>query len=1397
MKRLKTILHTTLLLSSLLPVQALDYRSHLLSHADGLNSNFVRAMVQDSTGFVWFGTLNGLCRYDGYTMKEVAGRQTVNEGIIPDNRMVNIYLWGNRFLWCKLRGNLFVCYDLQENRFVDYTGRGETPIVFRTGYFDNPEEAWLLDRTNGCRRVTFDGKRFASQDFTTQNRQLPSDYVNFIRQGLHGRTWIATTKGLVLYERQRTRTLSHDDVSSMVILDGKEYFVTSQGGISLYANGRLSVLVKGSPSFPVVTGAVARPAIHQMVIATKGDTYEYGIKDRRLQKSTAITAKGCTVVSDNRGNHLLSNNRGQITWMDGKGTTYRTMSLFGTADRVLPDLRLQAVTTQGGEVWMSTYGEGLFVYSLHTGQLTAVREGRNTDALIQTNYLRGLMEDCNGNVWISQENLGVTCAHPLDAGCQYVALSTPERNGGWDFQHNTVQTLRCDTDGSVYLVNPAGLLMTLNADLTVAPTKDENIAGTLTKRVQADNHRYIGTRDNGLYIDGRPYVHQDDDSLSLSSNRISDFICDAKGRLWIAAFGGGLDMAEADGKGGYRFRHFFHGSREERDSRTVITDHHGRIWLGNGEGVRVFRPDSLLMDSRHFLLLKTNGNAKMDEVHDIFEDSRHRVWVCLSGSGVTLYDNAGASPRLIGHITTDDGLGSDMPQVVVEDRHGRIWIGTHHGVSQYDETSGKMLNHIYVNSPWSNICMERAACRMTDGRLVFGTKHGLLVISPDISSPKRKPLIAITDLLVNGISVDSRLQDVSLSHSENSLTFHFTDFAYDADKTSRYTYRLEGYDKEWAAPSTLSFATYKNLPPGQYTFVLRDYDRPEAEVSLTVTIRPPFWLSWWAYLIYIILAAAIVYQLYHHFKRINELHNRIKVEQQLAEYKLQFFTNISHEFRTPLTIIQGAMERIREAGNIPGNLKQPVGNMQKSVKRMSRLITRLMDFRKLQEDKMELAVEETEVIGFVRDIWSTFRDMADNKHINLQFATFASTYKVPVDRRKLESIAYNLMSNALKYTPAGGSVTVRMGKDDAGQQLLMEVTDTGVGISKERQQDLFGRFNQSGSSNDSIGIGLYLSYQMAVIHKGSLKYRENPEGGSIFTLTLPATAEAYTEADYAKEMDTTIVEDKQHDKWFEDYREVAPPSMNDRKLLIVEDDDDVRNFLTTELRSYFDISEACNGQEAWRLISEQRPDIILSDVAMPLMNGFELTKRIKKDASLADIPVVLLTALTDDMKRERGFQVGADGYIQKPFSMRTLMARLSQLLEQRDKLRNSYSNVEAAPVVAVIKDERDKKFLMQLDNWIYGHMADTTMNVDELALTMGFGRSSFYRKVNTLTGMTPNNYIRRIRMEKSKELLEETNLTISEVAYKTGFNSAFYFSKIFKDYYGMAPSYFRNGPKER
>ena len=1386
---------------------AIDYRAYKIVPGNGLNSNIVRDITQDERGYLWLASIHGLYRYDGYTMKQVITKEDLSSGLIPDLRTVNLHRWGRRFLWTRLRGDFFCCYDLHRNQFVRYADESLQNTSFTRGFFGHPDEAWLYGNQNGCRRIIFDGEDFEVTDYTAKaGSALPSSNINFINQGADGRIWIGTDQGLVLSKNGRLTAVGPKgiDVHHLVMLAGIEYFVCEDGNVLSFQKGRLRTMCDKTSSIVGVTGATAYAG--GLIITTNGDTYEYHTADHSLQRSTVAASSRYQIQHDNKGNALLWSSSGEyMIYVRAKDGKVFTINL-PDKDNIVPIQKPRMQTTPQGEVVISTYGRGLYFYNPKQDKIAHYTQLWGTDAFINTNYLLALYQDNLGNIWISQEDLGLSCLRPIINKADYLQLPGTDFN---DFHDNQVRMLRQMADGTLYAASFSnGLYSYDGRQLTQVPNSWGSI---LTMAEGTNGTRWLGTR-AGVVIGDRLYSHDKDNSRSLSSDKVSDLCADRRGRMWIAAFDGGLDLAVPASDGSYTFRHFLKDNPQQREARTLCLDHQGRMWLGTGDGCYVFSPDEMLKNNAAYQHLSTNSNSKTDEVHAICEDRHHRVWVAITGTGVACYDNSGAKPVLKRCYTTSEGLGDIAVQSIAEDRDGLIYVGSNRGLSVFDEKTQLFHNYLLGGTMLGNIYMENAACLLPDGRLAFGTKNGLMILSPSqLAASHENNLLAITDILVNGVPINEvspqndavdHTQSITLAYDQNSLTFHFSDFSFDNTESSLYTYMLKGYDKDWQPLTNSSSVSYRNLKSGHYTLLLRSCNSEgvwsNQTKELDIHIRPPFWATWYAYLLYLLLTVVVARIIYRQLRQMNELRNKIKVEQQMAEYKVQFFTGISHEFRTPLTIIQGAMERIRDAGNIPGNLKQPVGNMQKSVKRMSRLISRLMDFRKIQEKRMTLSVEEIDVVSFLRDIWSTFRDLAENKRINLQFNTFANSYKMPVDIRKLDSIAYNLISNALKYTPTGGSVVMRLAQDKEAHQFRLEVTDNGIGISKERQQQLFQRFLQSSADHDSIGIGLSLSLQLAQLHKGTLTFRENPEGGSIFTLTLPDDSTAYSEADYAKNLATTILADNnQNATWLENYKEMAPPPLNDRTLMIVEDDDDVREFLVTELRNYFEVMVATNGSDAWEQIREQRPDIILSDVAMPLMNGFELTQRIKKDKGLSDIPVVLLTAFNDDVKRERGFTVGADDYIPKPFSVRTLVARLSQLLEQRDKLRNAYAAVEVTtPVVAVVKDERDKKFLDTLEAWIYGHLSDVTLNVDELARNMGFGRSSFYRKVNTLTGMTPNNYIRKIRMEKSKDMLENTNLTISEIAYKTGFNSAFYFSKCFKEFYGMPPSHFRNGEKE-
>lgn len=1390
-------------------VFATDYRVYNLKGMDGVNCTYVRDMAQDSTGYLWLANINGLCCYDGYHMKNIINLADKSQDIILDNRTVNVSLWGSRFLWVKLRGNIFACYDLNRGRFVNYTGDERHCDVFRQGLFSNPDRAWLYGGNIGCRQVRYRDNVFTATDYTVQNGHLPSNQVNFISYGLQGRTWIGTDKGLVLFSGDRPVVLLRDgDIRGMEVVNGKEYIVTRDARVYLYHQGKLQQQGNPPSGMPIqVTDVVGIKGMLYLLAAD--GVYEYSTVAKSLVKSQQLTIANGRLISTGRGSCLLYDRQGHMAFFDMKRQQVQSISL----PTPLSLTTVHAVVTEAGQLWIACYSLGLYIYDLFTGDLQHFTGKQGEGGVINTNNLLDILEDRNGDIWVSQEDLGLVCIKPMTNVIDRVLPGTGALG-------NQIRTLWFQQPNLLYMANMEGH-MYIADDLKNVKPAGWYEGGVMCIATDIHGTKWIGTR-AGLVVGDRHYRHDDHDASSLSSNKISAIHSDRKGRMWIAAFGGGLDVATVPASAttpaaspAGPFRHFFTSlSDESRQTRVITGDHRGRLWVGTGEGILLFYPDRLLKNEKDYRQLNVNRNPKMDEVHAIYEDSLHRVWVCLTGSGVALYDNSGEQPKLERLFTTRDGLGDDRTQSVVEDAQGRIWIGTNYGVSTYDEDTRQFTNQLMTDDIYGNVCMEGAACLLPNGMLLFGTKAGALRINPENTEyylPYR--YLSLTDIHINGIAASdlseeivlenapSRLKHLTLSHDQNSLTFYFSDFVFGENKTNRYTYILEGDDKEWSVPSTLNFATYKNLAPGHYIFRLRAFNEQgvenDSEVDIDITIRPPWWNTWWAWLFYLFFLSAIVWAVWRQWRHNEELRTKIKIENQLTEYKLQFFTNISHEFRTPLTIIQGAMDRILTTDNMPGTMKQPVSAMHKSVMRMQRLINRLLDFRKVQAGKAHLNLEEVDVVEFLRDIFFTFRDVAENKHINYYFTPFTKQYMMFVDKRKLDSIAYNLFSNALKYTPQKGEISVHLTHADDGN-VVLEIKDSGIGIPPEKQTKLFQRFATNNSGNDSMGIGLNLSYEFAKLHHGELTYQPNPEGGSIFTLTLPTDKSVYSEDDFAVPAEQ-IIADAEHDKnkaWLMDYKDIAPSAMNNQLILIAEDDNDVRDYLVNELRPYFKVEIASNGQEAWQMVQEKKPDLIVSDVMMPVMSGYKLTSLVKENKPTSDIPVILLTALTDDEKRAKGFKSGADDYIQKPFSVKMLITRCTQLLSQREKLRNTYAQGDSVPQApTVVFDSRDKKFKEDLDAWIRGNMANEQLNVDDLAQKMGYGRSTFYNKVRTLTGLTPNNYIFNVRMEAARDMLATTNFTVSEISYKIGMPNPYYFSKCFKKFSGMPPRDFRNSLK--
>ena len=560
---------------------------------------------------------------------------------------------------------------------------------------------------------------------------------------------------------------------------------------------------------------------------------------------------------------------------------------------------------------------------------------------------------------------------------------------------------------------------------------------------------------------------------------------------------------------------------------------------------------------------------------------------------------------------------------------------------------------------------------------------------------------------------------------------------------------------------------------------------------LNIVITPPFWETTWAYLFYFLVVVIVLYVAFCLIRNFNNLRNRIQVETQLTEYKLMFFTNISHEFRTPLTMIQGALEKIESLNKIPKEMVYPIQLMNKSTNRMLRLINQLLEFRKMQNNKLSLMLEETDVMVFFYDTYRSFKETADDKQIDFHFAPSTSSYKMFVDQSKLDKIVYNLLSNALKYTPKGGKVVFAIIVNEEVGKLFISVSDNGVGIPKEKQGELFSRFMQSGFSHNSVGIGLHLTYELVNVHKGSISFDENEGGGSVFTVILPLDSSVYGKNDFLVSsilQEESFVHEQCDTYLTVNHDSVTPDPLNKKRILIIEDDGDVRKFLETELGIYFEIISEPDGLSGLQKAQSFEVDLIICDVLMPGMNGFDVTRKLKRDFETSHIPIILLTAMSTSENKLEGVESGADAYITKPFSSRLLLARIFQLIEQREKLKRKFSNDPAMTSQALCSTELDRKFGEKLQTILEKQLDNPEFTIEDFASAVGVSRAAFFRKVKGVTGYTPNEYMRILRMKRAMELLQEGIYNVSEIAYKVGMNDPLYFSKCFKSHFGAPPS---------
>ena len=964
-----------------------------------------------------------------------------------------------------------------------------------------------------------------------------------------------------------------------------------------------------------------------------------------------------------------------------------------------------------------------------------------------------------------------------------------------------------------------------------------------------DGNIWFSTKGNGL-VKAEPdmnapqglrftrYKNDPKNPNSISNNDVYFTYQDSKGRIWVGLLGGGLNLI-SELNGTTVFKHKYNGLKQYplyglyMEVRTMTEDNEGRIWVGTMDGLMSFdsnfnQPEQIQFET--YRQVSERSNVADNDIYVLYKDADSQIWVSVFGGGLNKlirYDKKKHEP-IFKSYGIREGMNNDVVKSIVEDKSGNLWFTTEIGLSCFNKTTEQFRNYDKYDG-FLNVEMEEgSALRNLDGDIWIGTKQGILSFSPE----KLETLHTNYDTRIVDFQVSNRdlrsfrdnpilkesiayASEIELNYNQSMFTIEFAALNFYNQNRVSYRYILEGYEKEWHYNGKNRIASYTNVPPGEYTFRVetRDEANPELVSSRTLNIKilPPWWLSWWAYVIYVIIGIALLYFALRLAFFMIKMKNDIYIEQKVSELKIKFFTNISHELRTPLTLIKGPIQELKERENLSPKGVQYVELMEKSTNQMLQLVNQILDFRKIQNGKMRLHVSLIDFNEMIASFQKEFRVLAEENEISFHFQLPDDAIMVWADKEKLSIVIRNIISNAFKFTQSGGSIFVTSGLSEDGKRCFVRVEDNGVGIPQNKLTEIFERFSQGENAKNpyyqGTGIGLALSKEIVSMHQGVI-LAESPEGqGAAFTVELLLDKEHYkpSEVDFYVSDTETVATINDPELTPEDVSETIEEEEQEidaslPTLLLVEDNKDLCQLIKLQLEDRFNIQIANNGVEGLKKAHLYHPDIVVTDQMMPEMDGLEMLQCIRKDFQISHIPVIILTAKSDDGAKTKAITLGANAYITKPFSKEYLLARVEQLLSERklfrDRIRQQMEN--PGPTEADRDNyeqylvKKDVQFLEKIHQVIEENMDNSDFNIDTIASGIGLSRSAFFKKLKSLTGLAPVDLVKEIRLNKSVELIKNTDQTISEIAFAVGFKDSGYYSKCFRKKYNQTPREYMN-----
>ena len=1363
-----------------------QYQFSHLDITNGLSHNEVNCIYKDHNGFMWFGTMSGLNRYDGYTFK-IYKHNKKDTSSLSDDFIVNIYEGPEQKLWIETRRG-FNIYDPSTEKFEHDIAKSlallQIPNVniqrIKKDRFGN---FWFLHSSLGIYKYNPISKKVIHLEHNDGvSTSLYSNDIGDITETANGDFWIIYKNGLIEKIDHQTNTIS-SRISFLNKLHGRE-----QGNYTLFCDKQddLWMFDPGNP-WGVFYYSPAK-GIFKNINKTSGTEHlNSDIIAKVIQDDNNVIWVG----TDHGGINLVDKNDFKISYLVNREDDNKSLCQNSTTT-VYKDI--------SGIIWIGTFKKGISYYHQDIIKFPIVKHYASSLNTLTYNDVNRFAEDDKGNLWIGTNGRG---------------LIYFDRKAG---------------SSKNYLNNPADPNSLCN-----------NVIVSLC--IDHKKKLWIGTYFGGMdCYDGKSfkhYKHSNTSSGTILDNRISDIIEDSSHRLWIATMGGGLDLFDTETEV------FTHYNRNLNSNFIVklAEDENKNLWIGTSYGLDVLSGSTGKFTS--YLQNDNDVNSLVnDNITSLIEDSRHLFWI-TTRDGISIFN---PKTKKFQNLLKDDGLPDNTVLDILEDSNHNMWLSTANGLCNVVVTgTGDNLRFQFKNFDETDGLQGRefnqySSLKLKTGELIFGGANGFNIFNPlNIKSNASKAKLIFTNFLVfnNPIkpnqTIDGHMilaksiletRSVILHHAENVFTIEFASLNYFNPDKVKYQYMLEGFDHGWLTTDINSRkATYTNLDAGDYTFKVRASNSEGVwsndDLTLKIKILPPFYKSPLAYTFYIITILGILFYMRH--RGIEKIKIKFEVEQEKKEIqrsielerqevkrmheldmmKIKFLTNVSHEFRTPLSLIMAPVDKMLNHTN-DADQKQQLNVIGKNAKRLLNLVNQLLDFRKMEVQELKLHTSTNDIIKFIRDITLSFTDMADDKGIGFAFDTEVETLITNFDHDKIERILFNLLSNAFKFTPMGGHVSVLLNivhdrSTPECQLLEIKVIDTGIGIPQERRDKIFERFFQHdvpGSLlNQGSGIGLAITREFVKMHNGEIMVESEPDQGSCFIIQLPL----YIHNNLTPVINTTdpVNNEELIIATADEHKSKSKHADKKPTVLLVEDNEDFRFYLKDNLKSAFFIIEASNGKEGWQKALSQHPDIMVSDISMPEMDGIDLCKKIKNDKRTSHIPVILLTALTGEEGQLKGLEIGANDYMTKPFNFEILLSKIKNLLAMQKTFKQTYKKQMDVQLQDVVMQTDDEKLLRNIVDYIELNILNDNLSVEELSRQMNMSRVSLYKKVLVITGKSPVEFIRLIRLKKALQLLADSQLSISQVSYEVGFNTPKYFTKMFKEEYGMLPSEYINANRKK